>query len=388
MDGSACIQVLNREISMDNTVRNILPKEKNMERPPGIHNVSEYLSRINAYITQKRQGDSLLVYRGEPEIYDKPCRPNIFRKNVLNGNRFFEKNLFDTMRQNKLTGEKRYLDNAIDAQHGEFPSRLLDVSYNCLVALYFAVTPYYHQEETFLDKKDGMVYLFFIDKIFSPSAGNTNDSYETIINRDQEWYLNNTIFWNNHKFIDHAKLNSRIIAQQGAFILFPGEEPESLPEYMYCGVRIPGEAKAVIRQELNLLFGIHTGSIYPEIINLVRELSGKSRRLNTEEFNCRNELQYALEQMEKELVYYLDYAIERKKHDKIDQILVYIERRINHYRRGMLEFLQYERKMETPLLDEESRKQVRERYNQSIEQFSDAIEEYHIGKISRKALRI
>lgn len=388
MDGSACIQVLNREISMDNTVRNILPKEKNMERPPGIHNVSEYLSRINAYITQKRQGDSLLVYRGEPEIYDKPCRPNIFRKNVLNGNRFFEKNLFDTMRQNKLTGEKRYLDNAIDAQHGEFPSRLLDVSYNCLVALYFAVTPYYHQEETFLDKKDGMVYLFFIDKIFSPSAGNTNDSYETIINRDQEWYLNNTIFWNNHKFIDHAKLNSRIIAQQGAFILFPGEEPESLPKYMYCGVRIPGEAKAAIRQELNLLFRIHTGSIYPEIINLVRELSGKSRRLNTEEFNCRNELQYALEQMEKELVYYLDYAIERKKHDKIDQILVYIERRINHYRRGMLEFLQYERKMETPLLDEESRKQVRERYNQSIEQFSDAIEEYHIGKISRKALRI
>lgn len=373
---------------MDNTVRNILPKEKNMECPPGIHNVSEYLSRINAYITQKRQGDSLLVYRGEPEIYDKPCRPNIFRKNVLNGNRFFEKNLFDTMRQNKLTGEKRYLDNAIDAQHGEFPSRLLDVSYNCLVALYFAVTPYYHQEETFLDKKDGMVYLFFIDKIFSPSAGNTNDSYETIINRDQEWYLNNTIFWNNHKFIDHAKLNSRIIAQQGAFILFPGEEPESLPKYMYCGVRIPGEAKAAIRQELNLLFGIHTGSIYPEIINLVRELSGKSRRLNTEEFNCRNELQYALEQMEKELVYYLDYAIERKKHDKIDQILVYIERRINHYRRGMLEFLQYERKMETPLLDEESRKQVRERYNQSIEQFSDAIEEYHIGKISRKALRI
>ena len=61
----------------------------------------------------------------------------------MDGNPFFEKSLFDAMRQNRLTGEKRYLDNAIDAQHGEFPSRLLDVSYNCLTALYFAVTPYY-----------------------------------------------------------------------------------------------------------------------------------------------------------------------------------------------------------------------------------------------------
>ena len=77
-----------------------------------------------------------------------------------------------------------YLENAIDAQHGEFPSRLLDVSYNCLTALYFAVTPYYHHLPDSLDNVDGMVYIFYVDEIFSPSASNTNDNYNTIINKD------------------------------------------------------------------------------------------------------------------------------------------------------------------------------------------------------------
>lgn len=372
---------------MSDTKQNILPKEKMIDHHFDIHNISEYLSRISSCIGERQQKDCITVYRGEPDVYDHPCRPGIFRKDVLKGSRFFEKNLFDAMRQNKLTGEKRYLDNAIDAQHGEFPSRLLDVSYNCLIALYFAVTPYYHFDETDMDNKDGMVYLFFIDEIFSPSAKNTNDNYKAIINRDQEWYQCNALFWNNHKFIDHTKLNSRIIAQQGAFILFPGEEPEDLPEYMYCGIRIPKEAKSLIRQELNQLFGIHTGSVYPEIINLVKELSGKSKRINTEEFTCENELAYVLRQLEKELVYYLDYAIEQKNSGQIDRILIYIERRVDHYRQGFVEFERY--------LNRNGQDGQRmlfnhmvEQYNQIIQSFSETIDEYRIGEFSYQSLMV
>lgn len=378
---------------MNQMEQNALPKEKYMDSVAGICNVSQYLSRVSMYREQRQQGDGIVVYRGEPDVYEKPCRPNIFRKNVLNGNVFFEKNLFDTMRQNKLTGEKRYLDNAIDAQHGEFPSRLLDVSYNCLIALYFAVTPYYHYEEHSMDHKDGMVYLFFLDEIFSPSAKNINDNYGAIINRNQEWYQNNSLFWNNHKFIDHTKLNSRIIAQQGAFILFPGDEPEELPEYQYCGIQIPREAKSRIRRELKQLFGIHTGSIYPEIINLVKELSGKSRKLNTREFTCENELLYLLEQLEKELAYYLDYAIEQRKSCQIDEILIHIERRVDHYRRGILEFLEYCRQKRQQRDDgsmpgQELLEKTVKQYNQSVQAFSDAIEEYHIGNFSGGTLQI
>lgn len=371
---------------MNHVQRNALPKEKSIDDSLCIHNVSDYLSRIRTCINKRQREDCIVVYRGEPDLYERPCRPNIFRKDVLNGNRFFEKNLFDTMRQNKLTGENRYLDNAIDAQHGEFPSRLLDVSYNCLIALYFAVTPYYHFDEDSMDFKDGMVYLFFIDEIFSPSASNTNDNYNAMINRDQEWYQHNALFWNNHKFIDHAKLNSRIIAQQGAFILFPGEEPRDLPEYLYCGIRIPKEAKPLIRQELNQFFGIHTGSVYPEIINLVKELSGKSRRLNTQEFTCENELRYGMKQLKKELIYYIDYAIEQRNSEHMGRILIHMERRLACYRQGVKEFQEYCK--HNKVVPDEMINEIINQFNQYVRQFSDIMEEYHIGELSWRTLII
>lgn len=370
----------------------ILPKEKNVQTT-AVRNISEYIDRVNTYIKLRNQENATLVYRGEPDIYDAPCRPNIFRKGVLDGNRYFEKNLFDTMRQNRLSGDRCYLDNAIDAQHGEFPSRLLDVSYNCLTALYFAVTPYYHYDEAYMDDKDGMVFLFFIDEIFSPSAQNTNDNYDAIIKRDRPWYQGKLLFEKNHKFIDHAKLNNRIIAQQGAFILFPGDEPESLPEYMGYGILIPREAKPGIRRELKQLFGIHTGSIYPEIINLVGELSSKSQKLNTEEFNCKNELNYAMKQLDKELNYYLYYAIEQKRagNENMEQILMYIEHVADGYRKGLLEFLQdWSRDSDAGegFVARGELEQVIERYNSLIRMCTGVVRDYGLGEFSESFLQI
>lgn len=369
--------------------RNILPDEDGVQSEP-IQNVSQYIDRMNEYIGRRKTQDCIYVYRGEPENYSMPCRPNIFRKNVMSGNQYFEKSLFDSMRQNKLTGEKRYLDNAIDAQHGEFPSRLLDVSYNCLTALYFAVTPYYHYREDFLDDKDGMVFLFFIDEIFSPSAQNINDNYDAIINRDKEWYQNKAIFEKKLKFIDHTKLNNRIIAQQGAFILFPGDIPESLSAGMGYGILIPGKAKAGIRRELKMLFGIHTGNIYPEIINLVGELSSKSRKLNTDAFNCKNELLYAIKQLDKELDYYLGYAVSKKQIDteNMEQIITHIEHVVDSYRKGLIEFIIDYPKWSEPPIGEEELNQVVEKYNQIVKQFSEAAKQYAIGDFSENALLI
>lgn len=372
----------------DHTGNNILPKEKHINTAR-IQNVSEYISRVNEYIQIRQREDCIFVYRGEPDIYPEPCRPNIFRKDVMNGNEFFEKSLFEAMRQNKLSGEKRYLDNAIDAQHGEFPSRLLDVSYNCLTALYFAVTPYYHYAEDSMDAKDGMVFLFFINEIFSPSAQNTNDNYDAIINRDREWYQNKILFEKNHKFIDHAKLNNRIIAQQGAFILFQGDEAESLPEYMSYGILIPGECKALIRRELRLLFGIHTGSIYPEIINLVEELSSKSRRLNTRPFTCKNELLLAVRQLDRELDYYLDYVLDQMRTPacNMEQILMHVEHVIDSYRMGLLEFARGFRS-QAAYLELEDFESIIKHYNQSVQRFSEAMRDNRVGEFAGSALLI
>lgn len=303
--------------------------------------VSDYIKKINELINCKDEEKTLFLYRGEPKGYSMPCCPNIFRKGFLQKNEFYEKSLFNMMRQNRLTNSTSYLENAIDAQHGEFPSRLLDVSYNCLDALYFAVTPYYHQNADDLDGEDGVVYVFYINEVFSPSAKNTNDNYDAIINKNQKWF-NNRIFSKNHKFIDHTKINNRIIAQQGAFILFQGNDAEEIPRYMFSELIIDKESKKLIRRELSLLFGINTGAIYPEIVNLAKDLSQKSSFLITEEFNRKNEIGYVLGNLNKELQYYTDQLVSYQ--GELDDGVYFetvqnVEKQINSYRLGLIQFM-------------------------------------------------
>lgn len=364
-----------------------IPKDEAIHTEP-VNNVSEFIERVNKYIDTRKGEDFFTVYRGEPELYATPCRPGIFRTDLMRRNKYFEKSLFDAMRQTGLTGKESYLDNAIDAQHGEFPSRLLDVTYNCLIALYFAATPYYHKKPDAMDNKDGMVFLFFIHEIYSPSGENINENYNTIINRSMPWYENKSLFKKNHKFIDHSKLNKRIIAQQGAFILFPGDEPEKLPPWMSYGILIPKGAKAGIRRELKQLFGIHTGSIYPETVNLVEDLSDKSSRLNTKAFNFKHELSTAMSQMDKELDYYLVYAIRHKDKDDVikDQIMLHIKRVINSYRNGLLE-LKYEAEKQDQI-DLELLSHAIEQYNRLVEDFYTTADQHHLNDAAKQSLII
>lgn len=376
-------------MSEENTCH--LPKDKCMNEKnwKPIKNVSDYITRVRDCVEARRDEKYVYVYRGEPQIYSTSCRANIFRKGVMDGNPFFEKSLFEAMRQNRLTGEKRYLDNAIDAQHGEFPSRLLDVSYNCLTALYFAVTPYYHNRPYSLDDEDGMVFIFFVDEIFSPSAQNTNDNYNAIINRDQVWHRDQIIFEKNHKFIDHIKLNNRIVAQQGAFILFQGNDAADLPAWMTYGILIPKEAKPLIRRELKQFFGIHTGSIYPEIMNFVEDISDKSQKLNTEDFCCYHELMYAVKTLEKELDYYFDYILNHSKQDGLHEILLHVENIVNSYRIGFLEFAHNMAEIEQKeFIRPEELAEVINRYNRLILEFSGELNQHGICDFSGKQLLI
>ena len=373
-----------------------LPMDKNIEIGSDrtcIHNISDYIGRIERYIYARRDREYFSVYRGEPCIYPTPCRPGLFRSDALTENKYFEKNLFDAMRQSRLTDEKCYLDNAIDAQHGEFPSRLLDVSYNCLIALYFAVTPYYHKKEEELDGEDGMVFVFFMDEIFSPSAQNINDNYNAIINRDREW-TQSPLFRKNHKFIDHIKLGPRIIAQQGAFILFQGDVAEDLPQGMYYGIRITGGAKKLLREQLNRLFGIHTGSIYPETINLVKDLTRKSGWINTQPYSCENELHYTLRQMERELDYYLYYVVSRKMEqdrkseadrengEQLQNILGHVEGVINSYREGLIYFMQDRHLCKEDTIEELRLQAVLSDYNRQLQAFTERLAAYGCGRLA------
>ncbi len=258
-----------------------------------ITNVSDYILEVSTIISTYGE-NTTIVYRGEVNIFPTPCQPNIFRKDILKKNPFFEKNLFDEMTANKLTDGTSYLEKAIDAQHGGFPSRLLDVTYNSLIALYFATTPSPNKSEDDEDGKDGMVYIYSFDKLFCPSGKNINTNYNSIINRKDSWLIAHTIFQKNHKLIDHIKLNNRIVAQQGALILFQGDDVCPISNARYRKILIPSTSKKLLRRELKTLFGLHTGFIYPEPTNLVTDISNKSYNIDNSEFNLENELNLIL----------------------------------------------------------------------------------------------
>lgn len=363
-----------------------------------VKSVSEYIEKITAIIKQKKE--SIFVYRGESVIYETACQPNLFRNGYLKENKNFEKNIFDVMTANKLTNATNYLEKAIDAQHDGFSSRLLDVSYNCLVALYFAVTPYYYNDEDSLDDKDGIVYVFNLDKIFSPSGDNINNIYNSIVERDKDWFIENSIFQKNHKLIDHIQANTRIIAQQGAFILFQGDRAEAIPKFYFEKIIIDKRKKSHIRNELRVLFGIHTGSIYPEATNLVKSITEKSCVVNNQKFNMVSEMNLVLINLKKELEYFCDKILNSLNSNidikKIIDLLIQIEEVIYDYKIRINETLDYiikneNLKIEEPQLTDKFIEEYRNTYNNLIENFSKCVK-YNLDskciKISEDELKI
>ena len=72
----------------------------------------------------------------------------------------------------------------------------------------------------------------------------------------------------------------------------------------------------------------------------------------------------------------------------MDQILLRVEHRVCHYRRGLVELIEHLEQMERPALDKESLRQAIERYNQAVREFSAAVGEYGLGRFSCETLQI
>ena len=68
-----------------------------IEKP--IESVEEYIKRIDMLIEKNASKERIFAFRGEPQKHSTFCQPNIFRKNVLSTNKFYEKSLFNTDRK-------------------------------------------------------------------------------------------------------------------------------------------------------------------------------------------------------------------------------------------------------------------------------------------------
>jgi len=265
---------------------------------------------IEAFAQYSSGSSYLKCFRGQRDS-SWPNVAGIFRpdlKELLKNEKRAVRDLI-SVHPHEFASDESMFDKLVRMQHFGLPTRLLDVSLNALVALYFATDP----GPDGGNSSDGMVTAFAIpperEKYFDSDsvsclanlANMTSEEKEEIYRLREllkgdisnagniKKFNKNGVLERLHQFIRsekpyflpiidpidlfkpyyvHPKMsNSRILAQSGAFILY-GINP---PKKMYfpnpieeTSFIVPQSKKSRIRQALEKL-GINESTLFPEI---------------------------------------------------------------------------------------------------------------------------
>lgn len=248
----------------------------------------------------KASDNTQLYYRGH-ESFKYKLEPSVYRdKNWLENENIMFKELILRCPNDFLTSETTF-QALVKMQHYALPTRLIDLTANPLIALFFATAPASQNYEA------GEVLVFNIPKTeikyydsdtvsvisniakrpdsFAVPTGNLsvnkfneNPEISYLLHeiKNEKPYFEPVILRKHLESVVCVKPkmdNPRIIRQDGAFFLFginaSKHTPASVPnEYNYSinGERllIIGQEKKKIREQLKAL-GITKGTVYPEI---------------------------------------------------------------------------------------------------------------------------
>lgn len=263
-----------------------------------VNSVAEFVEEA---VSWKIKGYAPTAFRGQSYSEWKTL-PKIFRPDVkmYDGEHFAVRDIV-TMHPHEFDSDKTMFDRLVRMQHFELPTRLLDVTANPLVALWFASQD--HKEKRKL--QDGKVQAFYLpptrckyydsDRVSCMSnlanikTKTKQEIFKMILSGARKEDFNKSppvlellynIRMEKPHFIDvinpahlvrpvyvKPKLsNKRIIAQSGAFLIYgmqPGVGKSSEEPMRTERLIVPAKAKRRIRKELEML-GINASTLFPE----------------------------------------------------------------------------------------------------------------------------
>jgi hypothetical protein len=264
---------------------------------------------IDAFAKYAASGSDLKCYRGQRDA-SWPNVAGIFRRELIDLLKNEKRAVRDLMsvHPHEFASDGTMFDRLVRMQHFGLPTRLLDVSLNALVALYFAADPGPKGVES-----DGVVTAFAVpeerEKYFDSDSVSClahlanmtakekaeiyrlRESRTKGLSKDQriEEFNKEEVIKRLHQFIRsekpyflpiinpvdlfkpyfvHPKLsNVRILAQTGAFIIYGIDPPKRIKfahEIKETRFIVPKDRKKDIRASLETL-GINESSLFPEI---------------------------------------------------------------------------------------------------------------------------
>lgn len=268
--------------------------------PKPVHRIDSVSDFVEYVLLWNRNNQRPVAFRGQ-KFKDWRTQPKVFRPDV--GIYEHEKKAVRdliSIHPQEFHDDETMFDRLVRMQHFELPTRLLDVTINPLVALYFATDEYVIDGEP----QDGKVQALFLpeerqryfdsDRV-SCMANLANLTAAEKIEMDAAYRLPKREF-NKAEVVkrllwfvriekphfepkidpQHLKLpvfvrpkmsNRRIIAQSGAFIVYGARRLSSKEvdtDLRLSRAIVPADKKVVIREQLERL-GIHASSLFPEI---------------------------------------------------------------------------------------------------------------------------